>query len=670
MSITNTNAVAKVAAVVAGLGLVAMSFASFAPVKAATTAEMNAQLQALLAQVASLQAQLGTSQSASVTFTRDLTIGSTGADVTALQNWLIGKGFGIAAGATGYFGSQTQAALAAWQAANGVTPAAGYFGPITRAKVNAMAGTTGGTTGGSTAGLSGGEADLTDFNFVSEEGSFGQGEEDVKVATAEFDVDGGDVSVQRVDLEFQAVSTSDDVKPWKYVDSVTVWAGSKKLATVDAGSQDDWDDANDDADHSASTAKIYTITLTGLNYMVDEGDTAELTFTVDAQSTIDSDDETQSFRLTIDDEGIRAVDSAGIQQYTGDVSDYVTVDIDSPEDGNLTIKKNVDTPVAGTLVADETDTSDDFTVFMFDIKNSDDADTKITDLTFDVATGSAAASTGATDITDLIRRATLSFGGDEYDGDINTDGTIDFTDMDAIVGGDDTETGTVTVVLYGQSGHFAATGESVLFSLTSTNVTAEGADSGDTVASGDKSGTATGYTQSIVVDGGITVEGNSMTAAQTYNSTDPQSSYGTFTLKFDVTAIGDDVYIPSVGAGTSAGTNGSTFGSLASTTYAGAIVKLTSALASTTNTVVTTSLSTTADTSGSYFYVVHEGDTETFTVTVVINPPGLDETLTNIEVGLDSVKFSSTDSNLNSLQTLNIDETDAEFSTDPLTIAG
>lgn len=89
----------------------------------------------------------GTSVSAGYNYTRDLTIGSSGADVTALQNTLIAAGDSIAAGATGYFGSQTQSALAKWQAANGISPASGYFGPITRAKISSTSmTTTGGTT--------------------------------------------------------------------------------------------------------------------------------------------------------------------------------------------------------------------------------------------------------------------------------------------------------------------------------------------------------------------------------------------------------------------------------------------------------------------------------------------------------------------------------------------
>jgi peptidoglycan hydrolase-like protein with peptidoglycan-binding domain len=42
-------------------------------------------------------------------------------------------GISIPAGATGYFGVQTQAAVSQWQSSKGVSPAAGYFGPISRA---------------------------------------------------------------------------------------------------------------------------------------------------------------------------------------------------------------------------------------------------------------------------------------------------------------------------------------------------------------------------------------------------------------------------------------------------------------------------------------------------------------------------------------------------------
>jgi len=66
---------------------------------------------------------------------RDLEYGMEGDDVTALQKLLITQGYNIPAGATGYFGKQTQYALDAYQVANGVAPRGGYFGPITRGQM-------------------------------------------------------------------------------------------------------------------------------------------------------------------------------------------------------------------------------------------------------------------------------------------------------------------------------------------------------------------------------------------------------------------------------------------------------------------------------------------------------------------------------------------------------
>ena len=74
------------------------------------------------------------------TFNTNLTVGSTGADVVALQTWLIASGYSIpsiASGAAskGYFGSQTQTAVKAYQASKGI-PSTGFVGPLTRGALN------------------------------------------------------------------------------------------------------------------------------------------------------------------------------------------------------------------------------------------------------------------------------------------------------------------------------------------------------------------------------------------------------------------------------------------------------------------------------------------------------------------------------------------------------
>lgn len=71
-------------------------------------------------------------------FSRNLTIGSTGQDVIQLQTILESQGFltipqGVA---KGYFGNATKAALARYQSSVGISPAAGYFGPLTRQRIS------------------------------------------------------------------------------------------------------------------------------------------------------------------------------------------------------------------------------------------------------------------------------------------------------------------------------------------------------------------------------------------------------------------------------------------------------------------------------------------------------------------------------------------------------
>ncbi|MEK9180042.1 MAG: peptidoglycan-binding domain-containing protein, partial [Patescibacteria group bacterium] len=118
---------------------------------AQSVADLQAQISALLAQIQQLQAQLsgvsgGAGVAVSCSFSRDLTLGSSGSDVNCLQRYLNSSGYQVAASGAGspgnessYFGSLSKAALMKWQSANGVSPALGYFGPISRAKYASLA---------------------------------------------------------------------------------------------------------------------------------------------------------------------------------------------------------------------------------------------------------------------------------------------------------------------------------------------------------------------------------------------------------------------------------------------------------------------------------------------------------------------------------------------------
>src|SRR5699024_7083310 len=99
---------------------------------------------------------------------------------------------------------------------------------------------------------------------------------------------------------------------------IRVLSDGKEVGHVDASDRDNWDEGDDD---------VYTITISGMNAVVKEGDQAELTLEADINDSIDDTDQDQSFDLAVLRDGIRAVDAAGIQQYTGDTdSDIADAD--------------------------------------------------------------------------------------------------------------------------------------------------------------------------------------------------------------------------------------------------------------------------------------------------------------------------------------------------------
>ena len=147
----------KVAAAAVGVAMV-FSFAFVTPAQAQSVEDLTAQINSLLATIASLQAQLagmtggttGGATTGSYNFTLTHKMGDQGGEVMDIQKFLNANGFTVSASGAGsagnetdYFGSRTQAAVMAFQSAKGITPVAGYWGPITRAAANAMGGSTG-----------------------------------------------------------------------------------------------------------------------------------------------------------------------------------------------------------------------------------------------------------------------------------------------------------------------------------------------------------------------------------------------------------------------------------------------------------------------------------------------------------------------------------------------
>ncbi len=151
-----TSITAKLAAGVVG---VSMAVTAFVPALASadTASDLQAQINSLLATISSLQAQLsattgGSAASTGYVFNTNLTMGSKGTDVKNLQKVLnmsadtivnnTAGGAGSPGNETSTFGGLTRSAVIKFQLKYGISPAVGYVGAITRAKLNSMSGGT------------------------------------------------------------------------------------------------------------------------------------------------------------------------------------------------------------------------------------------------------------------------------------------------------------------------------------------------------------------------------------------------------------------------------------------------------------------------------------------------------------------------------------------------
>src|SRR3989344_1286398 len=285
----NKIRIAKIAGIAAGA---ALAFGSFVPMVGAVTtaAELQARINALLAQLATLQGGTATTTTA-CSFTRSLTMSSTGADVTCLQNYLTGTGhFTFAGGATGSFGSITKAAVAAWQAANGVAPAVGYFGPISQARYSAVAGTTvpgttvpGTTVPGTTVGITtpGVEGTITASKAATPASGTKayEGGSKVGVLGIKLEAKISDIKIERVKLKLDFVTSgnSDQQFYTKIANNIYVMDGSTILASMPL-----------DATTVVKEGSDYYVTVSGFSFIVPKDATEVLTIAVDPKASWDS----------------------------------------------------------------------------------------------------------------------------------------------------------------------------------------------------------------------------------------------------------------------------------------------------------------------------------------------------------------------------------------------
>ncbi len=613
----------KLFAGVVGLTMVLSTVAI--PASAQTTAELTAQINSLLAMIAQLQAQVagGSSSSSSscAMFTSDLTVGSTGSQVSDLQKWLVSKGYLVMPAGVSYgnFGSLTRAALAKYQAEAGISPAAGYFGPMTRAKLNAMcstgsSSTTGGTTNSGSTGISTVGAEGTLAVTQSNSGLVSTAYEgDSMKGILGFDVEAknSDIAVQRIKIALGSSTTIYN----KIYKKFYVTSGSDTLASVDLNSSTVIKDGG-----------TYYITISGFNLVVPKGAKKNVTIKADVYGTVDSADQT-SYTITLATDGVRGVDGAGIDQYAGgtSISRSTTIDDTLADSATLKVSLNTSSPKKMDVVAsagsDENEL-DKLSVLTFDVKAEKDA-VEITDAVIGVAkTGGGGANASTT--------VYLFDGNTELDNaTVNSSGYANFSDFDYVVPKDTTKTLTVKVDVRSAN----ATLANFIATASSTGMLAENS-VGDSLSASEKTGTATGYQIGIRNLGPeVTLVSKSVTTsgvAQT-NSSPLSTSTLTATFNIKVKAVGGDIMFGTAASGTPMfASSTASFKVYRNGAYDGTVSAQSTSTSFTTPSGVTTSGLTNS-------FTLAEGSEVTVPVTFQINGRKVDSTA--LSTGLYSIGF-------------------------------
>lgn len=602
----------KVAKIAAGLVGFAFVFSFAFTTNAQTTASLEAQIQALLAQIAQLQGQI--SGSSSHTFNVDLTVGSTGADVTALQQILVSKGFlTMPAGvAMGTFGPLTKSAVAAWQASVGL-PSTGYVGPLSRAKLNASA-TTGGSTGstggttGSTVNLSGTDGNISDVQTLSQYSNeeIGDDQSDVKVLGFEVEAStDGDILLKSVKLSFDPTGNTGSDNLDDYIDSVDVWMGSKKIGSADA---EDFSQGNND---------IYTKTINfGGGAVVKSDQTEKFYVSVNAVNNLDSGD-ISGDSWTIGVDSIRFEDGSGVVTTESTEGDLPIsgvgmnfVSFSTAANTELKISTASDSPDAGIVVIDESDTTDDVVLLTGKLRLDGDSDILIDEFPVTFTT------VGGSDVDEVTSSVKLILDGEEYTESVSTSGvltaTVTFDNLDFNMNAGDTVEFSVLADINDINAGTLDEGDTLVASVTSTNrdyIDAENSEGDQLSDSTEKSGTATGEAQEFRTNG-IVLDLVS-TDTDKAEGTSSNDDLGTFTIRFKVTAVGDTVYVSTLADATLSGV----------TTGKTSILVDRAGTATVGGTSVTITNLTDTDTNAAGLYTIEEGDSETFEITTTVQLP-------------------------------------------------
>ena len=622
-----TNITKKIVTIVTGLTISLMMvgsvFGATAEELAASIATLQAELTALTAQLAALQGTATiTGVPADFTFTTNLKLGSTGDAVKYLQivlnsdaaTQVAATGVGSSGNETSYFGSLTQAAVVKFQekyAADvltpiGLTSGTGFVGAKTRAKLNSLLVTppvpacttdancaagytcTAGTcvvtppvactadTDCATGQVCEAETCVTppppppvegvlsaELAATPADGTV------VKVGEANKAVMAVNVKARKSDISLKRVEIKMNTRAWQCLSYISLYDGENAVKGTEV-TKANLIEVTAGADYRAY--------IDGIDVKVAKDVVKTLTVKVSALPVIDSAMLTAdacNIGFTVKMNAIRGVDTAGVNQYApaGDLSTR-TIDMPSVVTGAIEVKANAATPAEGVAIVSDTDPTADVVLLKVDLKAKN------------VGVTVNSLPVTLTDASSTLSTLKL------YDGDTvlsskTASTTITFDNLNVTIGKDVTKTLTVKA-----DAKVLATSEGAIVSVSAatTNVASIVAIDDYDISVTSLTGSATG--KNIYL---YTKAPSLALVSTSITGTTNKVAQGDFTIKFNVTANGGDIYV-------------------SATTTTGIIVTSTAS----TTTYTYTSTATLTDNN----YVVLNGETKAFTISGHLNNNG------------------------------------------------
>lgn len=618
-------------------GLLTLTLLSSVPVNASaqtpTVPDLQTRIQELLAQITALQSGTGYTL-APYQWSTPFGIGATGEQVRELQRLLnndpdtriAASGVGSKGNETTYYGPATAAAVSKFQmkyrseilTPSGLVNPTGYFGLATLNKANQLrkavvtppsptnpnptTPTTPKPTTPDTIELKGeGELDEVELD-EADDTDIEEAAADAPAAVVTFSADNGDIRITRLDLALVADSANGERDPWDVFEDVSIWVDGKKIAEKNIDRKADFQDDRQG-----------TIRLTGLDLVVEEDEDVEMTIALTLQNNVDGAGSDANWNVRLN--ALRYFDGEGVstdERSTGDLGNSVAFSIVERGDGEeLKFSLHRNSPDASTIIVDDSKRTNNVTILEYEIEAIDN-DIELETLAVNIETGPAAYSDTVNDVRLVINGR--SFRSDEIvtTGNYSTTSVLARFDIDkkVTINKDDIESIKVVVDLKSAAGY--QNGQTITARITSPEREMTEAEGSDDIR--EFSGTVVGEEHRLIAEGIDTPIDTVRFSTRTQGKND---TTGIFTITFDVSAVEGDFYIRDFASTTVDGGTGGV----------GYVVD-----GGTDFETLSATLSSTADESSSAF-VVREGRTETFTLSVTIDPTAAGQfrvALTNI----------------------------------------